>query len=201
MIIYQIKRVFHKMKWRKSNSHNDTSAENIFNIENVKVGRYTYGPIYVLNENMNSKLTVGDFCSIAPRVSFCLGSEHRTDTISTFPFKVKVMGADREALSKGDIVVDNDVWLGYGATIMSGVHIGQGAVVAAGAVVTKDVPPYAIVGGVPAKVIKYRFPKDIINKLMCIDYSKVYKDIISNHIDDLYQELRALEQLDWVPKK
>ena len=84
---------------------------------------------------------------------------------------------------------------------MSGVHIGQGAVVAAGAVVTKDVPPYAIVGGVPAKVIKYRFEPEMIEELLKVDYSKLTKKDIEKHIDDLYTELKDPSQLDWMPKK
>lgn len=84
---------------------------------------------------------------------------------------------------------------------MSGVHIGQGAVVATGVVVTKDVPPYAIVGGVPAKVIKYRFEPEMIEELLKVDYSKLTKKDIEKHIDDLYVELKNLSQLDWMPKK
>ena len=113
----------------------------------------------------------------------------------------EVLGENSEAMSKGDITVDNDVWIGYGATIMSGVHIGQGAIVAAGAVVTKDVLPYAIVGGVPAKVIKYRFEPELIKELLKIDYSKLTKEKVEKHIDDLYAELKDKRQLDWMPKK
>ena len=98
-------------------------------------------------------------------------------------------------------MVDNDVWIGYGATILSGVHIGQGAVIAAGAVVTKDVPPYAIVGGVPAKVIKYRFEESTIKDLLMIDYTKLTKEMIEQHVNNLYEPLTELAQLDWLPKK
>ncbi|MGN9105593.1 DapH/DapD/GlmU-related protein [Oliverpabstia intestinalis] len=97
------------------------------------------------------------------------------------------MNVEVESFAKGDIRVDDDVWIGYGASIMSGVHIGQGAVVAAGAVVTKDVPPYAIVGGVPAKVIKYRFEPEMIEELLKVDYSELTKEDIEKHIDDLYR--------------
>lgn len=92
------------------------------------------------------------------------------------------------------------MWIGYGATIMSGVHIGQGAVVAARAVVTKDIPPYAIVGGVPATIIKYRFPVEMIRELERIDYSKLTKEIVAEHINELYEELTDVKQLDWLPK-
>ena len=84
---------------------------------------------------------------------------------------------------------------------MSGVHIDQEAVVAAGAVVTKDVPPYEIVGGVPAKVIKYRFEPEMIEELLKVDYSKLTNEDIEKHIDDLYMELKDPSQLDWMPKK
>ena len=112
-----------------------------------------------------------------------------------------------EAISKGDIIVDDDVWIGYGATILSGVHIGQGAVVAAGAVVTKDAPPYAIVGGVPARVIKYRFSPEVIEQLLKLDYSKLTDNMIRERIDDLYTSLdgktpeEVEKLLEWFPKK
>ncbi len=112
-----------------------------------------------------------------------------------------LQSVDFEAKTKGDIIVDDDVWIGYGATILSGVHIGQGAVVAAGAVVSKDVPPYAIVGGVPAKVIKYRFNQEMIHELLNVDYSKLTKKMVEEHVGDLYKPLTDAEQLNWMPKK
>ena len=101
----------------------------------------------------------------------------------------------------GGIVVEDDVWIGFGATILSGVHIGQGAVVAAGALVTKDVPPYAIVGGVPAKLIKYRFEQELVRELVDIDYSRLDKQDVREHLDELYSELREKDQLGWLPKR
>ena len=104
-------------------------------------------------------------------------------------------------------MVDDDVWIGYGVIVMSGVHIGQGAVIAAGAVVTKDVPPYAIVGGVPSKVIKYRFNQSIIGFLLTLDYEKLDTELVQSHIDELYSPIDGMELDDikevyrWFPKK
>ena len=84
---------------------------------------------------------------------------------------------------------------------MSGVHIGQGAVVAAGAIVTKDIPPYAIVGGVPAKIINYRFEDAIIKELLKVDFKMIDEHLISTYQDDLYEKLTTIEQLKWLPKK
>lgn len=193
--------ILFRKRWREKNRFNTTIAINLFDIDSVIIGKNTYGGIAVLNYNDFYKLTIGNFCSIATDVMFILDADHYTNHISTFPFKVKLLGEKQEGVSKGDIVVDDDVWIGYGATIMSGVHIGQGAVVAAGAVVTKDVPPYAIVGGVPAKVIKYRFEPEMIEELLKIDYAKLSKEDIEKHIDDLYTELKDPSQLDWMPKR
>ena len=123
------------------------------------------------------------------------------DHISTFPFRVHCLGHSVEAVSKGDIIVDDDVWIGYRSTVLSGVHIGQGAVIAAGSVVTSDVPPYAIVGGVPAKVIKYRFPQEIIDGLLQVDFSRLDDKLIGDHQAQLYEKLESVSQLDWLPKK
>lgn len=196
-----------RKSWRKKNGHNYTYPLNIFQEDNVYVGNYTYGGILVYNDVRNLKLRIGNFCSIANDVCFLLGIEHRVDTISSFPFKVKLIGNICEATSKGDIIIDDDVWIGYRSIILSGVHIGQGAVIAAGAVVTKDVPPYTIVGGVPAKVIKYRFTSEITDYLLTMDYSKLDQDMIERHIDALYMQISTIEInelkriYDWFPKK
>lgn len=191
--------------WRKQNQENATVALNKFNIGQVSVGKCTYGNVYALTFDNTSKLLIGNFCSIGPNVSFIVSADHYSNHISTFPYKVKICGEQFEGVSKGDIIVDDDVWIGYGAAILSGVHIGQGAVIAAGAVVSHDVPPYAIVGGVPAHLIKYRFSPDIINILLTIDYSKLEVKDIKEHINDLYSEIKTVEDAkkltSWMPKK
>lgn len=190
-----------RRKWKALNRHNETYPVCHFDETLVSVGQKTYGPLFVSAFNPDFRITIGNFCSIAPNVAFFLSSDHALENISTFPFRVKYGFSDYEAVSKGDIIVDDDVWIGYGATILSGVHIGQGAVVAAGAVVTKDVPPYAVAAGIPAKVIKYRFPPEIIEELLKVDYGKLDAEAIEKHIDELYQPLRNAEQLAWMPTR
>lgn len=106
--------------------------------------------------------------------------------ISTYPFRQKFLG-EGQATTKGKIVLDDDVWVGDSAMIMSGVHIGQGAVIGAGAVVTHDIPPYAIAAGVPAKVVKFRFSDEIISKLMQLDYAKLSPETIKKNVAALSQ--------------
>ena len=191
-----------RQKWKKINKNNATRPMNVYRINSVRVVRGTYGCLRVLNDTINANLNIGCYCSIANNVTFLLGKEHYTNHISSYPFKVMALDlGGLEAISKGDIIIDDDVWIGYGTTILSGIHISQGAVVAVGAVVTKDVPPYAIVGGVQAKVIKYRFEPEMIEELIKVDYSKLTKEQIEQHIDELYAGLKDKKQLDWMPKK
>lgn len=199
-IRWLIKKIIKKI-WRFKNRHNFTFIGVDFDISRVEVGKMTYGKLNVVALSDENMLHIGNYCSIGPNVFFLLSSDHHTDYISTFPYKVKLGFQKEEACSKGDIIVDDDVWIGYNVTILSGVHIGQGAVIGAGSIVTKDVPPYAIVCGNPAKIIKYRFDSDLIKALLKIDYSKLDKNTISKHIDDLYKPLINIDQFEWMPKK
>ena len=144
-----------RRKWVHQHPESELIPMNCFPSGAVEVGRYSYGELNVVTFDSKTKLRIGSFVSIAQQVAFLLDVEHYIDHLSTFPWKVKMLGESTpETFSKGDIVIDDDVWIGYGATIMSGVHIAQGAVIAAGAVVTKDVPANMIAAGVPAKVIR-----------------------------------------------
>ena len=164
-----------RKKWRKHNSHNETEARNAFHLESVSVGKGTYGKLDVRHFGSDEeKLIIGNYCSIGPDCVFILGGEHNYRLISTYPFEN--MFLDKvESFSKGPVVIEDDVWIGYGVKILSGTHLGQGAVIAAGSVVSGNIPPYAIAGGAPAKVIKYRFPESVRNELLKLDYSMLDK--------------------------
>lgn len=190
-IIYRfIRQCCLKKLWRKANQHNRISLKDGNNLHNVVAGKHSYGVINALMHSATGeKLYIGNFCSIAPNVLFVVASDHGYKGLSTFPFKVYIAGEKAEALSKGDIVLKDDVWIGANSTILSGVTINQGAIVAAGSVVTKDVPAYAIVGGNPARVIKYRFSEQIIQKLLKIDFSKLSDEMVLNNLQTLYTEI------------
>lgn len=189
-----------KRKWKKKNSHNITTVTFNTPIEQVIVGDYSYGLINVLSWNKNTKLIIGKLCSIGPEVTFLLDAEHHTNHLTTYPFRKQILNSGDEAFSNGDIVIDDDVWIGYRATIMSGVHIGKGAIIAAGAIVTKDVPPYAIYGGIPAHLIKYRFDQTIIDQLINFDLSKLSEKNIRDYEKELYTEIKDVTQLDWISR-
>lgn len=166
--------ILFRKQWRERNPHNGTIAVNVFPPETVTIGNATYGGLKVLAfGNPEEKLCIGNYCSIADSVTFLLGGEHGYRTLSTFPLWSHVLGYESSGFTptKGPIVVEDDVWIGCGALILSGVTIGKGAIVAAGSVVTKDVPPYGIWAG--HKVIKQRFSDEIVQQITDADLTKI----------------------------
>lgn len=184
--------------------------KNIIKNPNIIVGDYTYYDDFedVHNFEKNVKyhfdfigdqLIIGKFCMIASGVTFIMnGANHLTDAVSTYPFAIFGSGWEhamegKKYPSKGNTVIGNDVWIGYNATIMPGVHIGDGAIIASNSTVTKDVEPFAVVGGNPAREIKKRFAAEDIEKLLELkwwdwDMEKITQHLhhlTGNHIDDL----------------
>ena len=183
---------------------------------NIIVGEYTMyndfkkDPTQFENNNVlyqypinKDKLIIGKFCSIACGAKFMFTSgNHTMSSLSTYPFPLffEEWDLDKNNIidtwdNKGDIIIGNDVWIGYEAIIMQGVKIGDGAIIGTRAVVTKDVAPYTIVGGIPAKVIKKRYPENIIKKLIEIQWwnwdektiKKHLQTIMSGNIDKLME--------------
>ena len=184
--------------------------KNIIKNPKIIVGDYTYYDDFedVGNFEKNvkyhfdfvgDKLIIGKFCMIASNVTFIMnGANHLTDAISTYPFAI--FGEDwansmegKTYPTKGDTIIGNDVWIGHKVIIMSGVKVGDGAIIATNSTVIKDVEPYSIVGGNPAKEIKKRFPEKRISKLLEIkwwdwDINKITKNVqnlTGNNIDKL----------------
>lgn len=182
-----------RSQWRKINGRNSTRLGfRVVGSENIKIGDFSYGTINILTSVSNPTLVLGRFCSIAEEVTFVIANDHPLDRLSTFPFRIMALEENIvESLSKGGITVRDDVWIGYRATVLDGVVLGQGSVIAAGAVVTKDVEPYSIVGGVPAKTIGYRFDRETINSLLhfdfaTLDYEKIksMKEVLSSPLTE-----------------
>lgn len=176
--------------------------KNIVKNPNIIVGDYTYYDDFENVENfeknikyhfdfVGDKLIIGKFCMIASDVKFIMnGANHLTDSMSTYPFAIFGKGWEnamegKSYPQKGDINIGNDVWIGYNATIMAGVNIGDGAIIAANSIVTKDVEPYTIVGGNPAKKIRKRFSEDIIAKLLKLKWWNWNIDKITKNIQNL----------------
>ena len=173
----------------------------------VFIDDYTYGMPEVITWDNSTKLKIGKFCSLASNIYILAGGEHRSDWISTYPFNCLIDDFDYikgHPSTKGDIIIGNDVWIGDSVKILSGVHIGDGAIIGTASVVTKDIPPYAIAAGNPAKIIRYRFDEDTIEELLDIkwwnfrekDIIKIVPLLQSNDIQKFLKECRKIK-----PKK
>ena len=179
---------------------------------NVVVGDYTYYDDPEDSENfernvlyhypfVGDKLVIGKFCALARGVKFIMnGANHKLTGFSTYPFGIFSQGweaaipAPEDLPSRGDTVVGNDVWIGYDALVMPGVQIGNGAIVAARAVVVKDVPAYAVVGGNPAKILKSRFPPETVAALEQIAWWNWPVEKVTRHLQAIVSaDLAALQ--------
>lgn len=137
----------------------------------ITIGEHSYGTPTVLKWDESTPIKVGRYCSIAGNVTILAGGNHRMDWVSTFPIQMKLKNQGDppgHPYTRGPITIGNDVWIGYGTCILSGVDIGDGACIAAWSVVTRDVPPYAVTGGNPAQIIKKRFGDQEIAELLKI---------------------------------
>ena len=191
--------------------------KNIINNPNIQVGDFTYYDDFenVANFEKNVKyhfdfigdqLIIGKFCMIASDVTFIMnGANHLHESVSSYPFAIFGNGWEnamegKSYPTKDNTIIGNDVWIGYDATIMPGVKIGDGAIVATKAVVTKDVAPYSIVGGNPAKEIKKRFSQEEIDFLLDIQWWDWPMEKITKYVQLLtgnIQELRELLRKDY----
>lgn len=191
--------------------------KNIITNPNIIVGDFTFYNDYVHDpkdfEKNNvlyhypyvnhDRLSIGKFCSIACGAKFLFNSaNHTLNSLSTFPFPIFAEEWDESMPvtdawdNKGDIVIGNDVWIGYEAVIMAGVHIGDGAIIGTRAVVTKDVPPYTIVGGIPAKKIRSRFDDTTIELLQQLKWWDWDPAKISENLDAIRKaDIEALKKL------
>jgi len=145
------------------------SAKFLQHYSRYEIGVGTYGLPIVHDWQEGSTLRIGSYTSIAEQVEIFLGGHHRPDWVSTYPFPAMIPEAEHIegfAITRGDVIIGSDVWLCSKAVILSGVTIGHGAVIAAGAVVSRDVAPYSVVAGNPARHVRWRFPEDIRNALL-----------------------------------
>lgn len=187
---------------------------NIIKAPNISIGDYTYYDDFRSVDNFRKnvrylfdftgdKLIIGKFCMIASDVQFIMnGANHLTHAISSYPFAIFGQGwqhamEGKHYPSKGDTLIGNDVWLGYKAAILPGITIGDGAIIGAYAVVTKDVAPYSIVGGNPAQEIRKRFSQEDIERLLHIRWWDWPIEKISRNVQLLTgNEIEKLEQAE-----
>jgi acetyltransferase-like isoleucine patch superfamily enzyme len=152
-------------------------------------GEYTYGTPTILNYDGQSKVTVARYCSFAGNVTFLLGANHKKGIVPNYPLsRVKPEATGADTNERGDIIIGNDVWIGYGATLIGPITIGNGAIIGAGAVVNRDVPAYAVSVGVPAQTIRYRFDESQIAALQSIAWWNWDIEKVRNASDSLFSK-------------
>lgn len=158
-----------------SNVNNFYYTKELFDDPRISIGDHTFGDLHIRYFLPDAKITIGRFCSIGAQVMLFPGGNHHTEWFSTYPF-MSLPEVWPEApkvpshTAKGDIVIGNDVWIGSNSLILSGVTIGDGAVIGARAVVSRNVPPYTIVAGNPAKPVRKRFDDATIARLLALKW-------------------------------
>ena len=160
------------LRWLKDLVHARRRPTNLARrFARYPIGRGSYGGLMLYDRGATAAFSLGAWCSIGDRVQVFLNPDHRKDWVTTFPFPAfypELAHITGQTRSRGDIHIGNDVWIGAEAVILSGATVGDGAVIAARAVVTRDVPAYAIVAGVPAKPVGQRFDKTTIARLLSL---------------------------------
>lgn len=172
-------------------------------------GKYSYGKknITVFSWGENYNVYIGNFCSIASNIKIYTGGNHRIDWITTYPFghinqnTFNKFDGKGHPKSNGDVIIGNDVWIGSNVTIMSVVIIGDGVVIANNSHVVKNIEPYSVYGGNPAKFIKYRFEKNIIDELLKIKWWEWTEEKINDNLYLLCDENRIKEFISLHKKK
>lgn len=193
-----------KRVYPRTGDKNTVYLKEVITNPNITVGEFTFyndfinDPVLFEKNNVlyhypinHDKLVIGKYCSLACGVRFLFNSaNHNMDSLSTYPFPLfyEEWGLEQKNVAaswtnKGDIIIGNDVWIGYEAVIMAGVTVGDGAIIGARALVTKDVPPYTIVGGIPAKPIRKRFPEQTISSLLEIEWWNWSREKVAKNIE------------------
>ena len=197
--------------------------KNVVTRKNISIGDYTYYDDPDGTENfeahvthhyefLGDRLVIGKFCAIARGITFIMnGANHRMNSVTTYPFNIMGHGWEKctptleDLPFKGDTVVGNDVWIGQDVTVMPGVHIGDGAIIAAESVVTRDIPPYHVAGGNPCRVIRKRFDDALIDYLLALkwwdwDAEKIFCNLEALCSGDL-EQIRTVTEPDGRPAR
>lgn len=197
--------------------------KNVVTRKNISIGDYTYyddpdgaedfeAHVTYHYEFLGDRLVIGKFCAIARGITFIMnGANHRMNSVTTYPFNIMGHGWEKctptleDLPFKGDTVVGNDVWIGQDVTVMPGVHIGDGAIIAAESVVTRDIPAYHIAGGNPCRVIRKRFDDAMIDYLLALkwwdwDAEKIFCNLEALCSGDL-EQIRTVTEPDGRPAR